>query len=71
MSEQQFFERVVVKPLAFGQVSHPIEKVRDDIIPIANHYLQDPDVDSSVTKQEKVKPWDDKRPLFMCLDHQH
>jgi len=71
MSEEQFFERVVCKPLALGQVAYPVEKLRDDGLPGAAHFIQEPELETPAVKQEKTKPWDDKRPLFMCLDHRH
>ncbi|KAE9547691.1 hypothetical protein FO519_009099 [Halicephalobus sp. NKZ332] len=65
MSEEQFFERVVCKPLALGHVAYPTEKLRDDALPGATHFIQEPELETPAAKQEKTKPWDDKRPLFM------
>uniref|UniRef100_A0AC34QNL3 BLOC-1-related complex subunit 5 n=1 Tax=Panagrolaimus sp. JU765 TaxID=591449 RepID=A0AC34QNL3_9BILA len=66
MSEQQFFERVVCKPLAFGVVKHSsAEKTNDEVLNIPSHVVHEVESDAPPNKQEKVKPWDDKRPLFM------
>uniref|UniRef100_A0A914XSR4 Uncharacterized protein n=1 Tax=Panagrolaimus superbus TaxID=310955 RepID=A0A914XSR4_9BILA len=68
-AEQRFFERVVCRPIALGKVAVPENPLPDEaFLRLPPELLQDCDQER---KQDKTKPWDDKRPLFMCLDHNH
>jgi hypothetical protein len=67
-SEQRFFERVVCKPVALGKVAVPETPLADEAFLLPSDLLQDCDQERN---KDKPKPWDDKRPLFMCLDHNH
>jgi hypothetical protein len=67
-SEQRFFERVVSLPIALGQVAVPESPLPDEAFIIPINLLHDTEQEH---KRDKPKPWDDRRPLYMCLDHNH
>ena len=67
-AEKRFFERVVCKPIALGKIAVPSSPLTDEAFLLPSELLQDCEQER---KRDKPKPWDDKRPLFMCLDHNH
>jgi hypothetical protein len=67
-SEQRFFERVVCLPIALGQVAVPEAPLPDEAFLLPFSFNQDTEQER---KGDKQKPWDDRRPLYMCLDHNH